>query len=341
MRQAGCGTFLATGGYAGVDPQPAYATISLGKAGLRTAVSLMHDELKAHGVHAASVTVAGAIAPGTPLDPDLIADAYWTLHSQQAPDWTAETYFDGQLAHLPSAHRGGSAPQCPPFVQPYGDYYGSWRAMEKLHAEGAIQAIGLSNFDPDRLVDLIDHNEITPGAHRDDDETSDVARERVLTHSVSQGRAQNGVNLANSRRGEPCGRTVGAEGPNVGGREPSESLTSQARHEVLLDVHPVGAQGRRPGPRCGHVPEPQRQVLPHPSASSSRPACPVDGRGVWAAPPLGASGGAGDDYGHASGSVKPPLGIAAIRVKAPGRPQPGHRVVSTGAVAAAQGAAHL
>jgi short-subunit dehydrogenase len=35
LRQAGTGTFLATGGYAGVDPQPAYATISLGKAGLR------------------------------------------------------------------------------------------------------------------------------------------------------------------------------------------------------------------------------------------------------------------------------------------------------------------
>ena len=46
--------------------------------------------------------------------------------------------------------------------QPFGDYYGSWRAMEKLYAAGATRAIGLSNFHPDRLVDLIDHNEITP-----------------------------------------------------------------------------------------------------------------------------------------------------------------------------------
>src|SRR3954465_2824328 len=46
--------------------------------------------------------------------------------------------------------------------QPFGDYYGSWRAMEKLHREGATRAIGVSNFHPDRLVDLIDHNEITP-----------------------------------------------------------------------------------------------------------------------------------------------------------------------------------
>jgi short-subunit dehydrogenase len=96
MRQAGTGTFLATGGYAGLDPQPAYATISLGKAGLRAAVSLMHQDLKADGVHAASVTIAGAIAPGTPLDPDRIADTYWTLHTQPAGDWNTETYFDGR-----------------------------------------------------------------------------------------------------------------------------------------------------------------------------------------------------------------------------------------------------
>jgi short-subunit dehydrogenase len=95
MRQAGKGTFLASGGYAGVDPQPAYATISLGKAGLRAATTLIHKELKDEGVHAASVTIAGAITPGTPMDPDLIADTFWTLHTQPAGDWTAETVFDG------------------------------------------------------------------------------------------------------------------------------------------------------------------------------------------------------------------------------------------------------
>ncbi|GAA2980352.1 MULTISPECIES: aldo/keto reductase [Streptomyces] len=50
--------------------------------------------------------------------------------------------------------------------QPYGDVYGSWRAMESLHEEGLVRAIGVSNFHADRLVDLIDHNEITPAVNQ-------------------------------------------------------------------------------------------------------------------------------------------------------------------------------
>jgi len=50
--------------------------------------------------------------------------------------------------------------------QPYGDYYGSWRAMEKLQQEGLVRAIGVSNFYPDRLVDLIDHNDVTPAVNQ-------------------------------------------------------------------------------------------------------------------------------------------------------------------------------
>ena len=46
--------------------------------------------------------------------------------------------------------------------QPFGDVYGSWRAMEALYREGRIRAIGLSNFPPDRIMDLIVHNEVVP-----------------------------------------------------------------------------------------------------------------------------------------------------------------------------------
>ncbi|MEK3700033.1 aldo/keto reductase [Paenibacillus sp. FSL R10-2199] len=50
--------------------------------------------------------------------------------------------------------------------QPFGDYYGAWRAMEELYRENKIRAIGVSNFLPDRLMDLIVHNEIVPAVNQ-------------------------------------------------------------------------------------------------------------------------------------------------------------------------------
>jgi 2,5-diketo-D-gluconate reductase A len=50
--------------------------------------------------------------------------------------------------------------------QPFGDVHGSWRAMEELYAQGKIKAIGVSNFHPDRLIDLIIHNEVVPAVNQ-------------------------------------------------------------------------------------------------------------------------------------------------------------------------------
>jgi 2,5-diketo-D-gluconate reductase A len=50
--------------------------------------------------------------------------------------------------------------------QPFGDYYSEWRAMQDLHREGRIRAIGVSNFAADRLVDLVLNNEITPAVNQ-------------------------------------------------------------------------------------------------------------------------------------------------------------------------------
>lgn len=50
--------------------------------------------------------------------------------------------------------------------QPYGDVYGAWRAMEELYRAGRIRAIGISNFYPDRVVDFVLHNEITPAVNQ-------------------------------------------------------------------------------------------------------------------------------------------------------------------------------
>lgn len=46
--------------------------------------------------------------------------------------------------------------------QPFNDYYGAWRAMERLYRDGAVRAIGVSNFAPERLVDLCMNQEIKP-----------------------------------------------------------------------------------------------------------------------------------------------------------------------------------
>ena len=50
--------------------------------------------------------------------------------------------------------------------QPYGDVHGEWRAMEELYQQGKIRAIGVSNFQPDRIMDLMIHNKITPAVNQ-------------------------------------------------------------------------------------------------------------------------------------------------------------------------------
>ncbi len=50
--------------------------------------------------------------------------------------------------------------------QPYGDVYGEWRAMEELYKQGKVRAIGVSNFPPDRIMDLMIHNKITPAVNQ-------------------------------------------------------------------------------------------------------------------------------------------------------------------------------
>lgn len=50
--------------------------------------------------------------------------------------------------------------------QPYGDIYGSWRAMQELYEQGKIKAIGVSNFHPDRVMDLIANTGFTPAVNQ-------------------------------------------------------------------------------------------------------------------------------------------------------------------------------
>src|SRR5512138_394721 len=50
--------------------------------------------------------------------------------------------------------------------QPYGDVHGSWKALEELYREGKLKAIGVSNFQPDRVMDLIIFNKVVPAVNQ-------------------------------------------------------------------------------------------------------------------------------------------------------------------------------
>jgi NAD(P)-dependent dehydrogenase (short-subunit alcohol dehydrogenase family) len=88
MAARGSGSFLLTGGMP--VPKPDYASLSIGKAGVRTLVTLLHQQYGAAGVHAASVTIGGGVAPGSSWDPDDLANHYWRLHRQDPAEWIHE-----------------------------------------------------------------------------------------------------------------------------------------------------------------------------------------------------------------------------------------------------------
>ncbi|WP_067478679.1 SDR family NAD(P)-dependent oxidoreductase [Actinomadura hibisca] len=88
------GSFLVTGGMP--EPKPDYLSLSLGKASVRTLVTLLDQRYGASGVHVASVTVAGPVAPGTAFDPDDIAEHYWRLHNQPLGGWELEVLHAGR-----------------------------------------------------------------------------------------------------------------------------------------------------------------------------------------------------------------------------------------------------
>lgn len=88
MAERGRGTFVVTGGMP--EPVPAYVSLSIGKAAVRTAVELLDATYRPAGVHVATVTVGGAVAPGTAYDPDDIAAHYWMLHNQPRTAWERE-----------------------------------------------------------------------------------------------------------------------------------------------------------------------------------------------------------------------------------------------------------
>lgn len=85
MKAAGFGTLVFTGGGFADHPIPALATISLGKAALRSAATMLAADLAPDGIRVATLTIAGQIVARTPFDPERIAEFYWEVVQTDGP----------------------------------------------------------------------------------------------------------------------------------------------------------------------------------------------------------------------------------------------------------------
>jgi NAD(P)-dependent dehydrogenase (short-subunit alcohol dehydrogenase family) len=95
MKAAGSGTIVVTGGGFADHPIPALATISLGKAALRSAATILGSDLAPDGIRVATLTIAGQIVPGTAFDPVNIAERYFEVVETKGA-WQSEFRFTGE-----------------------------------------------------------------------------------------------------------------------------------------------------------------------------------------------------------------------------------------------------
>ncbi|WP_455815114.1 aldo/keto reductase [Pseudomonas graminis] len=82
--------------------------------------------------------------------------------------WLQDTHYDGAKAQFERSLNRLKLDYVDLYLihQPYGNVHGAWRAMEELHQAGKIRAIGVSNFQPDRLADLMAFNQVVPAVNQ-------------------------------------------------------------------------------------------------------------------------------------------------------------------------------
>ena len=95
MRERNHGTILLTGGGSALTPFASGASLSAGKAAQRSLLFSLAQDLGDTGIHAATVTICGMIAPGTAFDPEKLAEAFWQLHAQKQGSFEVERIFRG------------------------------------------------------------------------------------------------------------------------------------------------------------------------------------------------------------------------------------------------------
>ena len=122
--------------------------LELGYRSIDTAASYRNEEAVGRAI----------AASGIPRDELFITSKLWIQDAGEKP---ARAAFERSLERL-----GLDDLDLYLIHQPMGDVYGSWRALENINKDGLSRAVGVSNFYPDRLVDLILHNEITPAVNQ-------------------------------------------------------------------------------------------------------------------------------------------------------------------------------
>jgi len=82
--------------------------------------------------------------------------------------WIQKDGYDGTLAAFERSMKRLQLEYLDLYLihQPFGDVYGEWRAMEDLYSEGKIRSIGVANFHPDRVMDLMIHNKVPPAVNQ-------------------------------------------------------------------------------------------------------------------------------------------------------------------------------
>ena len=129
------------------------------EAAVSTAIEVGYRHIDTAAAYGNEREVGRAVrASGVPRDELFITTKLW-VHSPGESNATAA--FESSLRRLDMDHVDLYL-----IHQPFGDYYSFWRAMERVHADGRARAIGVSNFHPDRLIDLIIHNDVVPAVNQ-------------------------------------------------------------------------------------------------------------------------------------------------------------------------------
>lgn len=142
----GFGVFQVTD--ANVCEQSVYEAIQTGYRLIDTAASYLNEEAVGRSIKSSGVT----------RDELFVTTKLWI---QDAGYESTKRAFEKSLKRLQLDYLDLYL-----IHQPYGDVYGSWRAMEELYNEGRVKAIGVSNFQSDRIMDLILHNKVIPAVNQ-------------------------------------------------------------------------------------------------------------------------------------------------------------------------------